>query len=164
MTRPPAGEDAIRLTVNGREVEVAVAPDTPLLYVLRNDLGLKGTRFGCGLGQCGACMVIVDGQAKSSCDLAVVDVRGRTVRTVEDLAREGRLDPLQQAFVDEGAGQCGFCLSGLLMAARALLDAEPGADDARFRSAFETNLCRCGVHHRVMRAVLRVAREGEPGA
>lgn len=153
------GPERLTFTLNGRTCSVAVDPQVPLLYVLRNDLGLKGTRFGCGLGLCGACMVIVDGQARNSCDLPVSAVVGREVITIEGLEQHGQLDPLQQAFIDEGAGQCGFCLSGILMSARALLDAEPRPDDERIRAALEPNICRCGVHARVLRAIHRVVAD-----
>jgi nicotinate dehydrogenase subunit A len=146
-----------RMTVNGTLVEVALPAETPLLYVLRNDLGLKGVRFGCGLGQCGACRVIVDGTARSSCDLPLGDVAGRVITTIEGIAREGRLDPIQQAFVDLGAGQCGYCLSGIIISARALLNVEPEADEARIRDALQSNLCRCGIHDRAIRAITRAA-------
>jgi len=160
----PSSPAPLTFTVNGSPVRVAVEPDTPLLYVLRNDLGLKGTRFGCGLGQCGACMVIVDGVARSSCDLAVSAVAGRTVTTIEGLARGDELHPLQRAIVDEGAAQCGYCLSGMIVSAAALLDAEPAASDERVRQALAANLCRCGVHPRVLRAIRRVAGAGRVGA
>ena len=153
-----------RLRVNGVEHAVAVDPEAPLLYVLRNDLGLVGTRFGCGLGLCGACMVIVDGRARPSCDLPVSAVVGREVTTVEGLARDGALDPLQQAMIDEGAGQCGFCVAGILMTARVLLDDQPDADDATVRAALDDNLCRCGIHDRVLRAVRRVQAQGRADA
>jgi nicotinate dehydrogenase subunit A len=160
VTAPAGRAGAIRFTLNGAPCEVTVAGDAPLLYVLRNDLGLKGARFGCGLGQCGACRVIVDGVARSSCDLPVEAVAGRSVTTVEGLAGEGELDPLQQAFVDEGAGQCGYCLTGILMSARALLDAESTPDDSRIREGLEPNICRCGIQDRVLRAIHRVVDGG----
>lgn len=158
----PHPAEPLTFTLNGQACVLAVDPDAPLLYVLRNDLGLKGTRFGCGLGQCGACMVIVDGQARPSCDLPISAVAGRRVVTVEGLERDGRLHPLQQAFIDDGAGQCGFCLSGILMSAKALLDAQPDADDGQIRVALEPNICRCGVHARVLRAIHRVVNGPGP--
>jgi nicotinate dehydrogenase subunit A len=145
--------EPIALTVNDRPCAPAVDPDVPLLYVLRNDLGLKGTRFGCGLGLCGACTVLVDGQPRTSCDLAVGTVRGTRITTVEGLADGDRLAPLQEAFVAAGAGQCGFCLSGILMATTALLDTVADPDDAAIRTALEPNICRCGVQPRVLRAI-----------
>jgi nicotinate dehydrogenase subunit A len=154
--------EEVSFTLNGRPCTVAVGPDVPLLYVLRNDLGLKGTRFGCGLGLCGACTVIVDGRARPSCDMPVSAVVGSDVVTLEGLAQGNALHPLQQAFIDEGAGQCGFCIAGILMTAKALLDAEPNADDGRVREALEANICRCGVHARVLRAISRVVAQGDP--
>ena len=157
-----AGPDAVdlQLTVNGETVGVRVDPGTPLLYVLRNDLGLKGSRFGCGLGQCGACMVLLDGVARPSCVLAVSDVGARAVTTIEGLATAEGLHPIQRAMLDEGAAQCGYCLSGVVMTAVALLDAEPAADDERVREALAPNLCRCGVHARMLRAIRRVVEAG----
>jgi nicotinate dehydrogenase subunit A len=149
--------EAITLTVNGRRSAVTVDPGTPLLYVLRNDLGLKGTRFGCGTGQCGTCTVLVDGRPQASCDLPVAAVIGRHVITVEGLADGDRLDPLQQAFIDEGAGQCGYCLSGILVSAAALLESSPEPSDLEIRSALDGHLCRCGAHARILRAVRRAA-------
>ena len=144
----------MRLRVNGGFHDVAADPQTPLLYVLRNDLRLKGTRFGCGSGQCGACTVIVDGKAVQSCDVPVSAVEGKSVETIESL---GGSHLLQRSFVAEQAAQCGYCVSGILMSAKALLDAEPRADDARIRQALEGNLCRCGTHARILRAIRRVA-------
>jgi len=154
------------LNVNGRTHRIAADPDTPLLYVLRNDLKLKGARFGCGTGLCGACTVIVDGKAVQSCDLPVSAAAGKRITTIEGLASNDALHPLQQAFVDEQAGQCGYCLSGIVMAAKALLDANPGAGDAEIRAALKGNLCRCGTHHRILRAIRRAAgapRQAEAG-
>jgi len=154
------------LNVNGRTHRIAADPETPLLYVLRNDLKLKGARFGCGTGLCGACTVIVDGKAVQSCDLPVSAAAGKRITTIEGLASNDALHPLQQAFVDEQAGQCGYCLSGIVMAAKALLDANPGAGDAEIRAALKGNLCRCGTHHRILRAIRRAAgapRQAEAG-
>lgn len=153
VTAPGVAEhEDFTLRVNGREHCVRCARDTPLLYVLRNDLGLKGSRFGCGLGQCGACMVLLDGHATPSCDFPVWAAEGHTVVTVEGLA-DG---PLQQAFLAEQAAQCGFCMSGILIRATALLrEKEP--DERQVREALDGNLCRCGSHTRVIRAVLRAA-------
>ena len=144
----------MKLQVNGEVHDVASDPQTPLLYVLRNDLRLKGTRFGCGSGQCGACMVIVDGKALQSCDVPVSAVEGKAVETIESLGGSHRL---QRSFVAEQAAQCGYCVSGILMSAKALLDAEPHADDSRIRQALEGNLCRCATHARILRAIRRVA-------
>jgi nicotinate dehydrogenase subunit A len=163
VTSPAASsEREVTLVVNGVRRELTVDPATPLLWVLRIDLGLTGVRFGCGLGQCGACTVIVDGVARQSCDLPVSAVAGCRVTTIEGLGGNGELDPLQTAFIEEGAAQCGFCTTGIIVAARALLDAESAASDARIREALAGNLCRCGAHARVMRAIHRVADGGAP--
>lgn len=151
---------SIEINVNGRPCRVEAEPETPLLYVLRNELKLKGTRFGCGLGQCGACTVIVDGAAVQSCDVPVSAVAGKRVTTIEALSEGGRLHPLQQAFIDEQAAQCGYCASGIIMSAKALLDAKPRATDDEVREALAGNLCRCGTHSRILRAIRRVAEEG----
>lgn len=148
----------IRLTVNGIEREVTAAPDTPLLYVLRNDLQLKGARFGCGLGQCGACNVLVDGRKTASCDTPLWACEGRQVVTVEGLVQDGRLHPLQQALLDEQAAQCGYCLNGIVITAHALLATNPAPSEAEIRAALDGNLCRCGTHNRIVAAVQRVAR------
>lgn len=149
----------IKLNVNGRQHEVAAEPETALLYVLRNDLKLKGARFGCGLGQCGACTVLVDGKPVQSCDLPLSAAAGKSITTIEGLARDGELHPLQAAFIAEQAAQCGYCITGIIMAAKALLDANPRPADAEIRSALKGNLCRCGTHHRILRAIHRAARE-----
>jgi nicotinate dehydrogenase subunit A len=148
---------ATTIEVNGRRQEVAATPETPLLYVLRNDLKLKGARFGCGLGQCGACTVLVDGKPVQSCDLPLSAAAGKAVTTIEGIAANGKPHPLQQAFIDEQAAQCGYCITGIIMAAKALLDANPGPSDAQIRAALKGNLCRCGTHHRILRAVRRAA-------
>jgi len=148
---------SIEIHVNGTQRRVEAEPETPLLYVLRNELRLKGTRFGCGLGQCGACTVIVDGAPVQSCDVPVSAVAGKQVTTIEALSEGGRLHPLQQAFIDEQAAQCGYCASGIIMCAKALLDARPGATDDEVREALAGNLCRCGTHTRILRAIRRVA-------
>ena len=148
---------SIGFKVNGATCSVTADPETPLLYVLRNDLKLKGARFGCGTGLCGACTVIVDGKAVQSCDLPVSAAAGKTVTTIEGLAANGALHPLQQAFLDEQAAQCGYCVSGIIMAAKALLDTNPQAGDAEVRAALNGNLCRCGTHHRILSAIRRAA-------
>lgn len=158
MTQTAAQPEPVRLTVNGTEREVRAAPDTPLLYALRGQLGLTGTRFGCGLGQCGACHVIVDGRAVPSCDLPLWAAAGRSVTTVEGLGTEEEPHPLQEAFVEEQAAQCGYCVSGILTTAAALLERNPDASEAEVRSALDGNLCRCGTHNRIVRAVLRAGR------
>lgn len=149
--------ETVRFTVNGCVHEVDVAPTTPLLDVLRNELDLKGSRFGCGLEQCGACMVLVDGEKVYSCSREVGTVAGRSVLTVEGLGTLNALHPLQQAFLDEQAGQCGYCLSGMLIAAKALLDRNPDPSRADIVTALDANLCRCGSHPRILRAVARAA-------
>lgn len=149
----------LSLQVNGVVHEVAAEPETPLLYVLRNDLQLKGARFGCGRGQCGACTVLVDGKPTQSCDLPVSAAAGRTISTVEGLAANGQLGRLQQAFIAEQAAQCGYCATGVIMAAKALLDARPNPSDEEVRAALKGNLCRCGTHQRILRAIHRAAKE-----
>ncbi len=150
---------AITLTVNGKSHAVSAEPETALLYVLRNDLKLKGARFGCGLGQCGACTVLVDGKPVQSCDLPLSAAAGKSITTIEGLARDGELHPLQAAFIAEQAAQCGYCITGIIMAAKALLDVNPRPADAEIRSALKGNLCRCGTHHRILRAIRRASEE-----
>jgi nicotinate dehydrogenase subunit A len=156
-TRAGGEHERFTLRVNDREHKVRCAGDTPLLYVLRGDLGLKGTRFGCGLGQCGACMVLIDGRATHSCDYPVRAAEGHEIVTVEGLRDGDGPGPLQRAFLEEQAAQCGFCMSGILISASALLREEPSPDERRVRAALDGNLCRCGSHNRVVRAVLRAA-------
>src|SRR6185503_15573380 len=144
----------IELTVNGRILQVTVAnEETPLLAVLRNDLGLVGTRFGCGLEQCGCCMVLIDGEPAKSCAMPAWSVAGKSVTTIEGLGTPERPHPLQQALLDEQAGQCGYCLSGVLISAKALLDRNPAPTRAEIALALDDNLCRCGSHNRILRAV-----------
>ncbi|MEX2617384.1 MAG: (2Fe-2S)-binding protein [Alphaproteobacteria bacterium] len=148
------------LTVNGlvRPMPNEIAPDTPLLDILRNTLGLTGSRFGCGLEQCGACMVLVDGQPMQSCNAALDSLAGKQITTIEGLAgTDGKLHPLQQAFLDEQAGQCGYCLSGILISAKALLDRNPNPTRREIAAALDDNLCRCGSHVRILKAVERAA-------
>ncbi len=147
-----------RLRINGSERAVPADENTPLLDVLREACGLKGTRFGCGVGECGACHVLVDGVSIPSCDTPVGAVQGKEIVTVEGLARDGRPGALQQAFLQEQAGQCGYCLSGILATATALLARVPHPDDAQVRSALDGHLCRCGAHNRIVRAILRASR------
>ena len=146
----------MRLAVNGVERQVEVDPGTPLLYVLRNDLGLVGSRFGCGLGQCGACNVLVDDRLVASCDVPVGAVAGGAIVTVED---DATFAGLRSAFAAEQAGQCGYCLSGILVTSAALLARDPDPDEHAVRDALDGNLCRCGAHNRIVAAVLRAARE-----
>ena len=146
------------LTVNGTSRQVDADPDTPLLDVLRGDLGLRGSRFGCGLGQCGACFVLVDGRPVPACDTPLWAAEGRTVTTVEGLAADGRLQPVQQAVLDEQAGLCGFCLSGMVVSAAALLAEPPPPDEATVAAALDRHLCRCGIQARMITAVVRAGR------
>lgn len=145
------------LRVNGTDREVDVPRRATLLAVLREDLGLTGARFGCGAGQCGACFVIVDGRAVASCLLTVDQAAGADITTIEGLARDGTLTPLQQAFVDGDAMQCGYCTSGMIISATALLAKDPRPTDAAIRDALATNLCRCGVYTRAVDAVKSAA-------
>jgi nicotinate dehydrogenase subunit A len=145
--------------VNGRDVRVDADPDTPLLTVLRNDLGLLGSRFGCGLGLCGACMVQVDGEAVPACDTPLWSVEGRSVVTVEGLGSDGSLHPVQQALVDHQAAQCGFCISGIVVNAAALLAKQPHPDEQTVAETLDRNLCRCGVQRRIVDAVLDAAQQ-----
>jgi nicotinate dehydrogenase subunit A len=147
----------ISLTVNGQSHTVDVDPATPLLYVLSDDLALRGPKFGCGLGQCGACTAIVNGRALRSCVTPVSSVAGATIVTLEGLGTPEKPHPIQQAFIDEQAGQCGFCLNGVVLTAKAFLDQNPKANDAQIRAALSGVLCRCFVHTRMMRAIHRYA-------
>ena len=147
-----------QLIVNGEAVRVVADGGEPLLSVLREQLGLRGSRFGCGSEQCGACMVLIDGEPAYSCARAIESLAGRSVTTVEGLG--GRLEPLRQAFLDEQAGQCGYCLSGILIAAAALLARNPRPCRGEIAAALDRHLCRCGVHNRVIRAVQKAAMAG----
>jgi nicotinate dehydrogenase subunit A len=147
----------ISFTVNEREVAVAADPDTPLLDVLRNHLGLVGAKFGCGLEQCGCCMVLIDGRPEKSCGKAVSTVAGKQVVTIEGLGTRDKPHKLQQAFLDEQAGQCGYCLPGIIVTAKALLDQNPAPSRAEIALALDDNICRCGSHARILRAVERAA-------
>lgn len=151
--------EIIALEVNGRVREVQVDPDTPFLYVLRNDLGLTAAKLGCGLEQCGACKVLVDGEAVCTCRTPVEAFRGRRITTLEGLGTPDNLHPLQRAFIEEQAAQCGYCLPGIIIAAKALLDRNPTPTDAAIRAALAAHLCRCGAHARVLKAIQRAARE-----
>ena len=150
---------AYRITVNSEPHLVDAAPNTPLLYVLRNDLGLNGPKFGCGMGQCGACAAIVGGKLTRTCSIALRDVGGDRVTTLEGLGTTQKPHPLQKSFINEQAAQCGYCSNGMIMAAKALLDHNPNPSDEEIKSALEEQLCRCGVHNRVVRAVRRAAVE-----
>ena len=149
---------AINVKVNGASRSVNAEPDAPLLYVLRNDLELNGAKFGCGLEQCGACTVLVDGVSTRSCVTPLSRVGQSEVTTLEGLGTIDKLHPLQQAFIDEQAAQCGYCTSGLIMAAKALLDQNPRPTEAQVRDGLAGNLCRCGSHNRIVRAVLRASQ------
>ena len=147
----------IDMVVNGKPVQVDAEPQTPLLYVLRNELGLVGTRFGCGLAQCGACTVHVDGTAVRSCAMPVSSAKGAKITTIEGLAPDGSLHPVQQAFIDEQASQCGYCLDGWIMTAAALLRDNPNATDEEIRQGLAGLKCRCGAHMSILRAVKAAA-------
>ena len=145
------------LKVNGKTHVVDVDPEMPLLYALRDDLKLNGPKFGCGLAQCGACAVLIDGKAVRSCSLEVKDVRGRAVTTLEGLGTTKNPHPLQKAFIEEQALQCGYCINGFIIGAKALLDANPKPTDAEIKEALAGNLCRCATHTRILRAVKRAS-------
>jgi nicotinate dehydrogenase subunit A len=147
----------ISLNVNGKRRVVDTDPDTPLLYVLRNDLSLNGPKFGCGLAQCGACTVIMDGNAIRSCVTPLNAAQNHAVTTLEGLGSTKKMHPLQQAFVDEQAVQCGYCINGMIMTAKAFLDKNPKPTDSDIKQALDGNLCRCGTHSRILRAVKRAS-------
>ena len=155
----PVLPEAIRLSVNGTEHTVQAAHDTPLLYILRNDLQLKGSKFGCGLGQCGACMVLMDGRNVMSCDTPLWAAAGKSITTIEGLGTPDAPGLVQRAFIAEQAAQCGYCISGMIVSATALLDETPDPSDAQIRAALAGNLCRCGTHTRIIKAVRRAALE-----
>ena len=155
---------SFRFTVNGSAVEVAAAADTPLLDVLRNHLGLIGAKFGCGLEQCGCCMVLIEGTPERSCGKALTTVAGKAIVTIEGLGTRQRPHPLQQAFLDEQAGQCGYCLPGILISAKAFLDQNPAPSRAEIATALDDHICRCGSQVRILRAVALAARRMRAGA
>jgi len=148
----------VALEVNGQTHEVSAMEDTPLLLVLRNDLELNGPKYGCGLGECGACTVIIDGVAARACVFPLSGTVGREIVTLEGLGTRQAPHPVQQAFIDEQAAQCGYCLNGMIMTAKALLDRNPNPSEAQVRNELSGNLCRCGTHIEILRAVLRAAR------
>ncbi len=150
--------ESIRLSVNGKEHDVEVDPDTPLLYVLRQNLGLTGSHLGCGLNQCGACNVLIDGHVIAACDTPLWSAAGKQVVTIEGVGGRGNPHPLQTAFIDEQAVQCGYCISGILVTAAALLKSNPDPDEAEIRSALDGNLCRCGAHNRIVQAIQKAAK------
>ncbi len=149
---------AITISVNGKQHSVDAAPDTPLLYALRNDLELNGAKFGCGLAQCGACTVIIEGKAVRSCVTPLSSVAGKAITTIEGLGTSAKPHALQQAFVAEQAAQCGYCANGMIMTAKVLLDKNPRPTEAQVRKALAANLCRCGTHNRIVRAIQRAAK------
>jgi nicotinate dehydrogenase subunit A len=152
----------IPLVVNGHKHLVDVSPDTPLLYVLRNDLGLNGPKFGCGLAQCGACAVLLDGSAIPSCVTPVEQASGKMIVTLEGLGSVDEPHPIQKAFIEEQAAQCGYCVNGMVMTSKALLDRTPNPTEEEIRKALDPVLCRCGTHMGIIRAVQRAAREMKP--
>ena len=147
----------ITLNVNGKKRVVDTDPETPLLYVLRNDLELNGPKFGCGLAQCGACTVIIDGNAIRSCVTPLKSVGAKSVTTLEGLGSVKKMHPIQKAFLDEQAAQCGYCINGMIMTTKALLDKTPKPSDSQIKQALAGNLCRCGTHTRILRAVKRAS-------
>jgi nicotinate dehydrogenase subunit A len=150
-------QTTIRLTVNGLTLEIDVDADTALLYVLRNDLALNGPKFGCGLGECGTCAVLIDGVAARACVIPVKGCTGREIVTLEGLGSREHPDPVQAAFIAEQAAQCGYCLNGMIMTTKALLAINPHPTEAEAREALRYNLCRCGAHIEIIRAVMRAA-------
>jgi nicotinate dehydrogenase subunit A len=149
--------ESVAFILNGRAVHASAKGSTPLVYVLRGEMGLMGARIGCGEGHCGSCTVIVDGKAVTSCDLPLEAVAGKSVETVEGIARDGRLHPVQQAIIDEQAGQCGYCLTGIVMRAKVLLDSNPAPTRSEIAAALDGHLCRCGAQPRILRAIGRAA-------
>lgn len=156
-------QKTIRLTVNGRIHDVGAAPDTALLYVLRNDLELNGPKFGCGLGECGACTVIIDGVAARSCVIPISGCVQRNIITLEGLGSRERTDPVQDAFIEEQAAQCGYCLNGMIMTTKALLMHNPRPSETEILQALRYNLCRCGAHIEILRAAMRAAGHAAQG-
>lgn len=150
-------EKTFELLVNGRRHKVSAEETTPLLYILRNDLALNGPKYGCGLGECGACTVLIDGIAARACVVPLAGAVGREITTLEGLGTKDAPHPIQQAFIAEQGAQCGYCLNGMIMTAKALLDRNPEPTEAQIRDALRGNLCRCGTHVEIMRAVLRAA-------
>lgn len=156
--------ETFAFTVNGAAKTVSATPDTPLIYVLRNQLGLKGIRYGCGLEQCGCCTVLMDGKPTFACSQAVETATGKSVETIEGLGTPDAPHPLQQAFMDLQAGQCGYCLAGILMEAKALLAANPAPSRADIVEALDGHLCRCGAHNRIILAIQKAAANMGDGA
>jgi nicotinate dehydrogenase subunit A len=156
--QPLAAQKTVTLNVNGQAVSVTAMPDTPLLLILRNDLALNGPKYGCGLGECGACTVIIDGVAARSCVFPLAGAEGREITTLEGIGSRACPHPVQQAFIDEQAAQCGYCMNGMIMTAKALLDRNPHPSESEIRNELSANLCRCGTHIEILRAVMRAAR------
>lgn len=154
-------KEAIQFSLNGKAVQLETEPDRPLLWVLRGDLALTGTKYGCGEGYCGACTVLVDGQAERACLLSIGGVAGKNVTTIEGLAEGGKLHPVQQAFMDHDALQCGYCTPGMILTAVDLLNRNPQAGESDIVNGLEANLCRCGAHKRILEAVQSVAQDSE---
>ena len=152
----------LRISVNGAPHEVEATPETPLLYVLRNEVGLHAAKYGCGLGRCGACTVLIDGEVAYSCIVPVSEVAGREVTTLEGLAADGDLHPVQRAFLEEQAAQCGYCTPGIVVTLAALLDRNPSPSDTEIRAALHGTLCRCGAHARILRAARRATELATP--
>ncbi len=152
----------IKFTLNGKPREVDVEPDMPLLWVIRDVLDMKGTKFGCGIAQCGACTVHINGDPVRSCSYPVSAAEGQQVTTIEGIANKGKPHPVQAAFIEEQAAQCGYCINGMIMTSKALLDRNPDPTEPEIRKALETVLCRCGTHESIIRAVRRAAREMKP--
>ena len=145
----------MRIKVNDQDYEIALKPGRTLLDVLRNELGLTGTKEGCGTGSCGSCTVLLDGEAINSCLVLAVEAEGKEITTIEGLSQQGKLHPLQQAFIDEGAVQCGFCTPGVILTAKAFLDSNPNPDESQIRQAIAGNLCRCTGYDKIVRAIMR---------
>ena len=150
---------ATSITVNGRTHSVEAAADTPLLYVLRNDMELNGAKYGCGFAQCGACTVVIEGKPVRSCVTPLSAVAGKPITTIEGLGSNGAPHPLQKAFIEEQAAQCGYCANGMIMTAKTFLDKNPRPTEAQIKKALGANYCRCGTHNRIVRAVQRAAKE-----
>lgn len=158
MNGPRTGSAThVRLRVNGTAHDIVAPHDTPLLYILRNDLGLNGPKYGCGLGQCGACTILVEGRALRSCVLPLAQVAEREILTLEGIGTQENMHPVQMAFVSENAAQCGYCLNGMIMTVVALLKGNPAPDDATIKQKLRHNLCRCGAHMEILAAVKRAA-------
>ena len=148
----------VKINVNGREYEISTEPRRTLLDVLRYDLRLTGTKEGCGAGSCGSCTVLMDGNAVNSCLVFIGEVEGKDITTIEGLSKDGKLHPIQQAFIDEGAVQCGFCTPGMILTAKALLDTNPQPDETEIREGISGNLCRCTGYDKIVRAIMRVVK------